>query len=446
MGKKSDPPAPPDPYKTAEAQTGANVSTAIANNAMAQINQVTPDGSLSYSQTGTYRWTDPTSGKSYTLPQYTATTTLSPEAQALRDANNRGQLTLANLGADQAARAGDLLSRPMDTSSLPPAANRAGETTALYGANLTAPTYDEVSGAPDYTRYGEGPNYTRQSGNANLLDSYDNEFTTDRSRVEQALFERMNPQLDRSRQQLETSLANRGIKLGSAAYDRALDESNRAATDARYGAILNAGAEQDRLQNQARASAEFTNNARQTGYTNSANQVGYNNSLTAQERADQLATTASNNDLITQELANRTNVAGFNNAARGQGFADQQAIQARSDANTTQQWNQRQALLDALDNSRSRTMQEQFALRNQPINEITALLSGSQVATPQFGIAQSAQMPTTDIAGLINQRYSQDQQNYQTQMSQQQAAAGGLFGLGATLIGPGGWLGKTAKA
>jgi hypothetical protein len=70
---------------------------------------------------------------------------------------------------------------------------------------------------------------------------------------------------------------------------------------------------------------------------------------------------------------------------------------------------------------------------NQPLNEFSALQSGSQISQP--GVGQTANAPQTsvagtNIAGLI-------QQNYQDQLSQQNAAMGGLFGLGGSLIGGG---------
>ena len=81
MGKPTAP-APPDPTATARAATGTNVSTAVANAELGNINQVTPQGNLDYSQSGTFNWTDPTTGSSYSIPQFTATQTLTPLGQA----------------------------------------------------------------------------------------------------------------------------------------------------------------------------------------------------------------------------------------------------------------------------------------------------------------------------------------------------------------------------
>lgn len=82
MGKP-DSPTPTDPKETSAASTATNVGTAIANTMMGNVTQVSPSGSLKYDQTGTYTWSDPYTGKSYDIPQFTATTTLSPEMQAI---------------------------------------------------------------------------------------------------------------------------------------------------------------------------------------------------------------------------------------------------------------------------------------------------------------------------------------------------------------------------
>jgi hypothetical protein len=117
-----------------------------------------------------------------------------------------------------------------------------------------------------------------------------------------------------------------------------------------------------------------------------------------------------------------------------QQFGNQQAIQGRGDAIAGTQFAQQQSIFDAQDNARARALQEQLALRNQPINEISALMSGSQVQTPQFGIAQSAMIPTTDFAGIQQQGFGNQMANYQQQNANYQAMLGGLFGLGSSAI------------
>lgn len=78
-------PKAPDPVQTAGAQTASNIATAIGQQSLNSVNQVGPGGSVSYNQTGTTKFTDPTTGKVYDIPQMTQTTSLSPGQQAIYD-------------------------------------------------------------------------------------------------------------------------------------------------------------------------------------------------------------------------------------------------------------------------------------------------------------------------------------------------------------------------
>lgn len=86
---------------------------------------------------------------------------------------------------------------------------------------------------------------------------------------------------------------------------------------------------------------------------------------------------------------------------------------------------------------RGQAFNELSAVRNQPINEISALLSGSQVSNPNVNMMQPQGAATTDVAGLINANYGQRLSNWQTQQAQKQSLMGGLFGLGASAISGG---------
>src|SRR6185312_6121208 len=122
MGKPSAP-TPPNPKDTAAASTGTNVATALANASLNHVNQVGPNCSLTYNQTGTSKFTDPYTGQSYDIPNYTQTTTLSPDQQKLYDLNNQTQQNLGNIGVQQSDKIGSLLNTPFDPST----ANRAVE-------------------------------------------------------------------------------------------------------------------------------------------------------------------------------------------------------------------------------------------------------------------------------------------------------------------------------
>lgn len=79
---------------------------------------------------------------------------------------------------------------------------------------------------------------------------------------------------------------------------------------------------------------------------------------------------------------------------------------------------------------RNQAFSEALALRNQPLNEIIGLTTGSQIQNPTASFAQTPQtgVAGVDYTGLVNQQYQSQLQNYQSGM-------GGLFGLGSALIG-----------
>lgn len=262
MGKPSAP-TPPDPKQTSAAQTGTSVATALANSSLNNVNQVGPEGSKTYSQSGTYKFTDPYTNQTYDIPNYTQTTSLSPEQQKLYDLNNQTQQNLGNIGVQQSDKIGSLLNTPFD----PATANKAVE--------------DKI--------------YALGSA-------------------------RLDPRFARESDALNTQLANQGIQPGSAAWKAQMEQFGQTKNDA-------------------------------------YNQLSLN--------------------------------------------GNQQAFQQAQ------------------------------ATRNQPINEVTALMSGSQVSQPNFGATPQTTIPTTDNAGLINQSFNQQQQQYQMQTQQQNAIFGGLMGLGA---------------
>lgn len=240
------------------------MGTAVANAYLGNVNQVTPDGTLTYDQTGTYNWHDPYTDKSYDIPTFTATQTLSDQQQQTKALTDQAQTNLAGIAQDQSARIADLLGKPVDLSN------------------------EAVEGRL---------------------------FDLGRSRLDPVFSER--------RGSLEADLANKGIGIGSKAYETAMRQFGQQENDA------------------------------------------YNN-------------------LLLQ--------------GRGQ------------------------------------SVQEILAGRNQPINETTALLSGSQVTQPNFVNAQMPTIPTTDVGGIIGNYDNQVANNAQRKNAATQSILGGLFGLGSSFL------------
>lgn len=262
MSKKA--PKPPDPAKTAAAQTATNIGTAVAEGKLNQINQVTPDGTLTYTQEGTYDYVDPLTGRVHKIPLTTATTRLSQAQQAIKDQNDAAELNLATLARNQSGRLDQLLSRPLQLD------NEAAEGRLL------------------------------ELGSKRLL-----------------------PELNRRRQSLEQQMADRGIRPGSAAYDRAM---------------LNLGEQEN----------DAWNNLMLTG--------------------------------------------------------------------------------------RSQAVNELLTERNQPLNEITALLSGAQVNQPNWINTPSSNVANTNYAEEVGRKYQADLAGWQAKQAQKQAILGGLFSLGSAMI------------
>lgn len=263
MGKSS-PPAAPDPYVTAGAQTATNIGTAVANNTMGLVDQITPNGTLTNSIQGYETWIDPNTGAVHEIPRYLQEIALNDQQQQTLDQSQQAQTNLAGLASAQSGFLKDYLAEPASF-----------DTGAIEGR---------------LAELGES---------------------------------RLDPRFDRERASLEGRLANQGLQPGSAAWEAQMGEFNRAKDDAYNGLYL---------------------------------------------------------------------------SGRGQ------------------------------------AMSELMAERNQPINEITALLSGSQVASPGVSPALPQSMPTTDIAGLVNSNYNQRLDAWSAQQSGRNSLMGGLFGLGASFI------------
>lgn len=103
---------------------------------------------------------------------------------------------------------------------------------------------------------------------------------------------------------------------------------------------------------------------------------------------------------------------------------------AYDDAMRNLDYSSQKARNDFMLNSYGQGLDTALTMRNQPINEISALTSGSQVNQPQFVNTPNTGVNGVDAAGLINSAYANKNANYQANM-------GGLFGLGSAAIG--GW-------
>jgi hypothetical protein len=118
----------------------------------------------------------------------------------------------------------------------------------------------------------------------------------------------------------------------------------------------------------------------------------------------------------------------FANQAQKDAFQQEATRAEFGNAGLAQQMAQNQAAVNAQNQQRAQYLQEQYAQRNQQFNEITALMSGSQVSAPNFVSTNQNAIQGTDIAGLINNRFSQDMDTYKQQSANFNSLMGGIFG------------------
>ena len=308
----------PDPTPAGQvgaAQVSQNIGTAIANSFMNNVNQVGPDGTKTNTVSDYYTYTDKTDPKNpveYKIPIWNQMTTLSPDQQKLYDQTNATKLGLSQLAGQQTGFLKDYMGKPWD------------------------PGLEQVN----YQSYGD------QAGPF----KYD---VGEHEKWASGLYDKLNS--GREQQQmsgLQTQLANSGIKLGSDAYDRAMQSQSKSIEDARNQFELN------------------------------SYQQGFGNDLSAYQ---------TNANIHNSDFGN--------------------AMDAYKTAFSSSQ-----------------------ALRNQPLNEISALMSGSQVSMPNFGPTNSYTIPTVDQAGNIHAQDQQLQQNAMNEYNARSGILGGLFSLGSSFL------------
>ncbi len=144
---------------------------------------------------------------------------------------------------------------------------------------------------------------------------------------------------------------------------------------------------------EARARLQAIDSGRQESaqmYNQDLSTAGFNNQRQAQDQSQILARGTFGNQAQTQTLANQIQEGQFNNSNRSAQIAEQQLK------------------------------------RGMTLNELNALLTGQQVATPQFGAAPTAGAAKgVDMSGAVNSQYSSavDMANANNQQSASTAGA-----------------------
>jgi hypothetical protein len=139
-------PTPADPTTVSNAQTTSNLGTAAGTQAIDNVNQVGPNGSTTYNQSGSY--TDPTTGT--TVPTYTENTTLDPLSQSILTGTKQAASSLVPTAETLAQDTQSATTKPLNFNTADsgvlnsaPSAIDQNATNTIYGGEeaLLAPTY-----------------------------------------------------------------------------------------------------------------------------------------------------------------------------------------------------------------------------------------------------------------------------------------------------------------
>ena len=153
------------------------------------------------------------------------------------------------------------------------------------------------------------------------------------------------------------------------------------------------------------------------------------NQAVGQNFGQGLAAQNAANAAIGQNFGQGMTASNAANAAvqQNQNAAAQQ--QQLANAAQLQQYNENLGAGQFANNAANQSLQTQLALRNQPLNEITGLMSGSQLQMPQFqGYNPTNIAPAPVFAGAQAQGAA-DMQKYGIQQSGANAQTSGLYSL-----------------
>lgn len=213
MGKQSAPP-PPDYTAAAEKTAAGNLEAAKYATAANRVNQVGPSGSLTYSRS--------TAPSTFDQSGYDA---------ALSAYNNQPRSILG----------GNSLGAAPTRDAFTKAGEDTWTATQAYSPEQQA-LYDQQNRLSQ--QYGglaeQGVNFARGiMGNPTIDESKLAQMPQNAGMsTQQAIMERLRPDIDRQRSQMDTQLANQGIMQGSEAWKNAKDQQGREFSDRENQAAL----------------------------------------------------------------------------------------------------------------------------------------------------------------------------------------------------------------
>ena len=119
----------------------------------------------------------------------------------------------------------------------------------------------------------------------------------------------------------------------------------------------------------------------------------------------------------------------FTKAMESQNRSKNDAYQSAMNAAITGGGSEQSRLFGLQGSARERAIQEYERTRNAPLNEVAALMSGTQINNPTFSAIPQTGIANTDFIGAQNSANAMNQNAYNQQMGANNAMTGGLFGL-----------------
>jgi hypothetical protein len=416
-----------DTQDAVQKQAQANIDAMNATNTANRVNTTTPFGSQTFRQIadpsvpGGIRWEQNIS--------------FSPEQQQLYDAQTQGQIGRTQIGNEMLGGIKDTLSQPLNLSSMDPNSLQRGarsNMTASFGGPEVDPlgqmSLMDLGANPSMDRMqsGQGPQARDLYGKTGYSASVDQ---VRQSVVDQ--FENQNGQaFSRQLADLDNKLKNMGLTEGTEAYDREMQNLRQSQGQQRNDAVQRGiqagGAEQSRL----------------AGIDLTADQQRFDQQQTSQF-LNPLATIQANNQASNQEYQNL--LAAYNQQNQAKDAAQKNAIGVADSANAAENMRLNFGLNQTQLNNQTLSRDQQTALqlaqhndqnaileRSVPLNNYTALMTGTQATLPQF---QPFGMGSAGAAPVMQGAQMQQDQNIAN--SNRQA---GYWQQGLNLFGN--WLGS----
>lgn len=413
--RKPKAPPPPDYAAQAKAQGEANLQAGLQTASISNPNIISPYGN----QTVTWDMSNPN------MPTPTITQTLTPEAQAALNSQQRVQREFADLAGQGIGNARQILGTsfnyqgPSIQTSLEGVPKPEGVDLSQFGQNqgIDERVYGQA-GSINADQYGLA---RREMDLSNIAAMPVNAGMTG----QQAIMQRLAPQMQRQREGLRTQLINQGFRPGTEAFNRAMEQQGQQ--------------ENDMFTQAALQGIGLDMSANQQGFGQAATALGLYNQGVAQNFGQGLSAQQLKNASIAQNLQGGLAAQQMRNDALNANIANAMQAQAMRNAASAQQFNQNLQGAQFANTASEQDLARALQLRNQPINEINALMEGSQIQNPQFQGYTGAGVNAAPIY-----QAAQDQGNYAMGLYGQQMAArnanmaalGSIAGAGMGMIQP----------